>query len=266
MQRILPFRVFESRVTLTKKQEAWLNRCTRGSWSLNPAGEVDVEGDFECSNKRFKSFQGVKFGRVSGNFDCSDNGLTSLAGAPQKVEGYFFCSYNELTSLAGAPREVGEGFYCPGNHLTSLEGAPQEVGGDFVCHLNNLTSLKGAPREVKGNFHCENNTLTSLTEAPQTIEGEFISDMFKIPKGQWGLKGWLDAYDKGNAQARKLLLTLMGPDAINRKMKEAPEQTLIDLGPVWNDPDFDEIRAQIRVPDRYEDEMGLLGDLGELGF
>ena len=224
MQRIQTFRVFESRVTLTEEQETWLNKCTTGSWSLNPAGEVDVEGGFDCSNKRLKSFQGVKFGRVSGSF------------------------------------------YCSGNQLTSLAGSPQEVGGDFECWNSELTSLAGAPREVGENFHCENNELTSLAGAPQTVGGQFKSDEVKIPKGQWGLKGWLDAYAKGNAQARNLLITLMGPDAINQRMQESPEQTLIDLGPIWNDPAFDEIRPQVRVPDRYRDEMGLLGDLGELGF
>ena len=117
-----------------------------------------------------------------------------------------------------------------------------------------------------GGFYCSNNTLTSLAGAPLEVKGEFSSDKVKIPKGQWGLKGWLDAYVKGNAQARSLLLTLMGPDAINQRMQEEPEQTLIDLGPVWNDPAFDEIRSQVRVPERYRDEMGLLGDLGELGF
>jgi len=98
------------------------------------------------------------------------------------------------------------------------------------------------------------------------VKGEFSSDMVKIPKGQWGLKGWLDVYAKGNDQARSLLITLMSPDVINRMMQEAPEQTIIDLGLIWNDPEFDEIRAKVRVPDRYRDEMGLLVDLGELGF
>ena len=142
-----------------------------------------------------------------------------------------------------------------------------DVVGDFDCRSERLKTLSGVKfGEVSWDFDCSNNQLTSLEGAPQTIEGEFGSDMVEIPKGQWGFKGWLDAYVKGNAQARKLLLTLMGPDDINQRMQEAPEQTLIDLGPIWNDPDFAEIRAQVRVPERYRDEMGLLGDLGELGF
>ena len=61
-----------------------------------------------------------KFGRVDGDFDCSDcTSLTSLEGSPQEVGGDFWCS--RCTSL------------------TSLEGAPQKVGGDFYC--SNCPSL-----------------------------------------------------------------------------------------------------------------------------
>ena len=42
--------------------------------------------------------------------------------------GSFNCANNKLTSLEGAPREVGGSFYCYNNNLTSLEGLPfQEV-------------------------------------------------------------------------------------------------------------------------------------------
>ena len=85
-------------------------------------------------------------GVVGGDFYCSNNQLTSLEGAPEKVGGDFSCSYNQLTSLTGAPKEVGGGFYCYSNQLTSLKGAPKEVGGDFFCDNNPLprgTTYKG---------------------------------------------------------------------------------------------------------------------------
>jgi len=94
---------------------------------------------------------------VNGNFNCSNNQLTSLEGAPQKVVGYFDCSGNQLTSLKGAPYEVGGLFNCSGNQLTSLEGAPKEVGGLFNCSGNQLTSLDGRPKASKYVF--DNNPL-----------------------------------------------------------------------------------------------------------
>ena len=52
------------------------------------------------------------------------------------VTGYFDCSNNNLTSLEGAPKEVGGDFDCSDNKLISLEGAPKEVGGGFDCYDN----------------------------------------------------------------------------------------------------------------------------------
>jgi len=174
MKHLKTYGLFESETGLTQEQEAFLNRYTKGTWSYNPAtGLVDVNGDFDCNDQNLKDFKGIKFGKVSGHFDCSLNSLTSLAGAPQKVRRNFNCYRNSLTSLAGAPQEVGWSFYCHRNNLTSLAGGPQEVGGDFWCGGNELTSLKGAPKEVDGSFYCSSNKLTSLEGAPQVVGGNF---------------------------------------------------------------------------------------------
>ena len=110
---------------------------------------------------------------VEGDFNCADNQLTSLEGAPQKVGGSFDCDGNRLISLKGVPQKVGGDFYCHDNQLTSLEGAPQEVGGNFSCSSNQLSSLKGAPRRVEDGFYCYNNQLTSLEGAPQIVGRDF---------------------------------------------------------------------------------------------
>ena len=191
MQHLQPFALFEARAsgTLSKRQEAFLNRYTQGTWSVNPAtGLVDVKGLFDCSGRGLKSLYGIQFGQVTGDFWCVKNLLTSLAGAPQTVTGNFYCSSNHLTSLAGAPQTVGGGFTCAGNRLTSLEGAPQTVGGGFYCANNLLTSLVGTPQTVEGGFSCSNNLLTSLVGAPQQVEGNFdcyhnqLTDLEGAPK------------------------------------------------------------------------------------
>jgi hypothetical protein len=116
-------------------------------------GIVNVTGDVEIRPGLEMYQLPVKFGKVSGNFNCSHNQLTSLVGAPQSVGG-FYCSDNQLTSLVGAPQSVGGNFSCHNNQLTSLEGAPQSVGGYFNCNNNQLTSLDGAPQSVGGWFYC----------------------------------------------------------------------------------------------------------------
>ena len=155
----------------------FLNKCTKvdvsmrykGVWSIDKkTGLVDIDGDFICKNEGLKDLKGVRFGVVTGGFDCSGNQLTSLEGAPQEVGGSFDCSNNKITSLGGAPQEVvgdifGGRFDCSYNQLTSLEGAPQEVGGSFYCRYNKLTSLEGAPQKVGWNIFFSNNPISVET-------------------------------------------------------------------------------------------------------
>ena len=178
MKHLLSFRVYESQTSsgLTPEQEAFLNRYIRkgGTWSVNPTtGLVDIQGDFFPDNDGLKNFLGIKFGNVTGVFNCSNNQLQSLKGAPQEVNGNFYCENNQLQSLKGAPRKVGGYFNCSHNLLQSLAGAPQEVVGDFDCYSSQLKSLAGAPREVGGHFDCSYNHLQSLEGAPQKIGGHF---------------------------------------------------------------------------------------------
>ncbi len=135
--------MFESLLELTPEQIEWLDKCTKGTWQLNPStGEVDVDVDFNCSEQGLSDFKGVRFGQVGGGFGCG---------------------FNELTSLEGAPREVGGDFICSNNQLTSLEGAPQKIGGHFGCGYNQLTSLEGAPQKVGKSSDCRGNPVSSET-------------------------------------------------------------------------------------------------------
>jgi hypothetical protein len=119
------------------------------NYTLNPDGTVDVEGDVYLSGQRLSKLP-LKFGRVTGDFSCSDNKLTSLEGCPREIGGNFWCHNNKLTSLEGCPREISGDFLCKVNKLTSLEGSPTEIGGNFWCYFNQLTSLKGAPEYIEG--------------------------------------------------------------------------------------------------------------------
>ena len=171
-------RLFENTQELAREQKNWLNKCTDGTWEINPqTGLIDVYGDFECKEQRLPDFKGVRFGKVTLSFNCSDNSLTSLAGAPQSVGKFFNCYDNSLTSLVGAPQEVGASFDCSNNSLTSLEGLPNGfvLGGSFYCSENSLTSLAGLPDgfSADGNFNCSDNSLTSLKGSPQTVGGNF---------------------------------------------------------------------------------------------
>ena len=158
---------------LTQGQRDFLDRNTRGTWSVNNEGFVLVDGDFYCYEQGLKDFLGIWFSEVTGHFNCHGNQLTTLQGAPRKVGGYFYCSSNQLTTLQGAPIEIGEDFYCSSNQLETLEGSPRLVGGDFYCHDNQLTTLQGAPSEVGKDFCCSGNRLVSLNGSPEKVGRAF---------------------------------------------------------------------------------------------
>jgi len=289
MRHLKTYRLFESSVSgLTQEQEAFLNKHTKGSWRYNPTtGLVDVEGDFKFSSENLVDMYGIKFGKVSGNFNCSWNKLTSLKGAPQEVGGGFYChyskltslegapqkvgvdfdcSYNRLTSLEGAPQKVSSNFSCIGNKLTSLKGAPQEVGGMFHCSENKLTSLEGAPQEVGGGFDCSYNKLTSLKGAPQKVGGRFYCGSFELGPGKWNLEGWLGILKKGKPKAQSLILTFIPPEAINKEIQKDPAGMIMKLKGFWNSPDFESTRAKLVWPQGYEEQMDIVGGLNTIGF
>jgi len=135
---------------------------------IRPDGLVDVDGNVDITNLSLKELL-IKFGVVTGYFNCSHNQLTSLIGCPEKVGGGFDCSNNQLTSLIGCPEKVGGSFYCRDNQLTSLIGCPENVNGNFDCTNNQLTSLEDCPEKVGGSFWCTNNQLTSLRGCPEEV-------------------------------------------------------------------------------------------------
>jgi len=178
MNNLKSFKAFslnESTTTvLSKEQEAFLDKHTEGSWSINPnTGDVNIKGAFNMYNLGYKDFLEITFGEISGKFDCSRNKLTTLKGAPKKAGEDFYCYSNKLQTLEGSPEEVGGYFDCYDNKLQTLEGAPKKVGGSFDCYGNKLTTLKGAPEEVGKNFYCYGNELTTLKGAPEKVGKSF---------------------------------------------------------------------------------------------
>ena len=158
MRYLRDYRLFESSDGLTDEQRKFLDKNTRGTWSVNSEGLVDVQGSFYCYSQGLEDFLGIRFGKVSGNFSCRSN---------------------QLRTLEGSPVEVGEGFYCWANQLRTLEGAPRKVGRDFYCGRNPLISLEGAPEVIEDKFCFKktwfNYNLQSFLNEIDRIEPEEIS-------------------------------------------------------------------------------------------
>ena len=90
------------------------------NWSLE-GGLVNVQGNVDLYNKGLTHIP-LKFGVVTGSFECSVNKLTSLEGCPLRVGGNFSCYNNKLTSLEGCPKYVGDDFYCGLNNIREFTG------------------------------------------------------------------------------------------------------------------------------------------------
>jgi hypothetical protein len=105
-------------------------------WTLNSNGLVDIGilRKVDLSKSGLTELP-LKFGEVDHYFDCDDNELISLEGAPQKVFSDFYCSGNKLTSLKGAPKFVRGDFHCDSNYIRSFEGLV-DIGGNFFCFDN----------------------------------------------------------------------------------------------------------------------------------
>ena len=150
------------------------------NWSLNN-GLVDVRGDVDLPRKGLTELP-LKFGEVTGCFNCSNNKITSLEGAPKSVGGYFDCNFNVLKTLEGAPHTVGANFRCEYNQLNSLEGAPNKVTGVFYCRGNNIRSFEGLVN-ISGDFYCGENPVYPIwyvinqTNKWDSEKMEFFNDL-----------------------------------------------------------------------------------------
>ena len=142
------------------------------SFNLDGFGRLDVHGDVRVCKSGLKKLP-LKFGKVTGNFYCHLNNLTTLDGAPFSVGGDFNCSDNKLQNLKFSPRDVAGDYFCQNNELKSLEGAPTIIHGSFNCFLNQLKTLRNAPKEVYGSFYCFPNELHTLEGAPSFVGKSF---------------------------------------------------------------------------------------------
>ena len=102
------------------------------NYKINSDGSIDVNGDVEI-NYEFTELP-LAFNKVTGDFDCSFNKLTTLKGGPRWVGGFFYCDNNQLTSLEFSPDYVGNWFSCESNQLTN-NYCDTEIGGDFYTSL-----------------------------------------------------------------------------------------------------------------------------------
>jgi hypothetical protein len=132
-----------------------------------------VTGNFNCSENRLKSLKGSPY-YVGGDFECNKNTyLKSLEFGPKEVLGSFDAQQSGLTSLKGSPDKVGLDFSVYDNKITSLEHCTPYIGRDFDCSMNLLNTLEFGPGYVGRCYDCSINQLTNLIGSPDKVEWKF---------------------------------------------------------------------------------------------
>lgn len=113
----------------------FLNDNNIKDYAINEDLIVDVNGDVNLRcNELLTDLRRIpmKFGSVSGEFDCSNNNLTTLENCPHTVK-KFDCSENSLTDLKHCPLNITLDFYANNNKLSTLI--------DFPKSIKNLSTL-----------------------------------------------------------------------------------------------------------------------------
>jgi hypothetical protein len=149
---------------------------------LNEAGEYDFDVTVNLAElKRVKSDLikngklTIKFGKITGNFICSDLGLTSFYNFPHTITGRLTADKNNFGNLGGLSTVNAQNYILHECNLTSLEGSPKRVNGGFLVSYNpNLGDLKGSPEKVGGAFRADGCGLSSLEGAPKEVN-DFVT-------------------------------------------------------------------------------------------
>lgn len=115
-------------------------------FTINENGSVDVNGNVRMMNMTLDKIP-IKFGRVSGEFDCSHNRITSLEGCPDWVGGRFNCTFNRITSFCGAPDIVVGEFFCVDNPVFEIYKLNRKK--DFVEMLNEYKVIRNEKQVIE---------------------------------------------------------------------------------------------------------------------
>lgn len=184
-----------------------------GDIEIDENGLISVRRDCKMYKEVALTKLPVRFKHARKDFECSDNQLVTLDGAPDQVGGRFDCSNNKLVSLKNGPTWVGGNFNCWKNELESLEGLPElNASKMLICNQNKLKNLKGAPSSI-GTFRCEENPLESIEGMPN-----IVAMWVKIKhNGLTSIKGIKPSSARGYDFAGNIFTSLEGFENLNAR-------------------------------------------------
>ena len=125
-------------------------KCKLLGYDINDDLSISIYSDVDISNRGFENIP-IFFHIVKGDFNCSNNNLKSMDGAPL----------------------ITDSFNCSNNIINSLYGSPETINGNFDISNNKINSISGGPVSIKGYFNFSNNNVMYIGEFPK-VNGEII--------------------------------------------------------------------------------------------
>jgi hypothetical protein len=127
--------------------QSWLDSHKVSNYDIickNQKFLVNVNGDVDLKKHNLHSFL-FQFGKVKGDFDCSQNQLTHLKGGPIEVKGEYNASNNLLNCYEGMPKKVGS-LILNHNQLSTLSEFECFIREDFYLFSNPIQTIHGFPQ------------------------------------------------------------------------------------------------------------------------
>ena len=112
--------IYESEIVGNSKTQQYIQSIFDSLVPSTQEGYFRYNGSIYLKNQNMKKLPDFSNVFVDGNFDCSENDLISLEGAPCFVSDGFDCSFCEIKSLAHAPKYIGKYFDFSHNRVVSL--------------------------------------------------------------------------------------------------------------------------------------------------
>ena len=130
----------------------------------------------------------IKFGKVDISFLVTNCGLTTLENCPDIINGSFDCSDNPLTSLIGAPQIVTDHCDMANCGIKSCHGIPKNAKS-YNLKNNEIESLEGLHSNQCEYIDLQGNRLDNLQHCPNTAylfiqhQKQPIKSLEGIPSG-----------------------------------------------------------------------------------
>jgi hypothetical protein len=152
------FNLFKESIDEKSKIIELCNIYNIKNYTINDDFSIDVD---IANLERYNLYNiPLKFNRVSRNFSCN---------------------LNNITSLEFGPKYVGDNYHCFNNNLTSLEYLPKHIGGFINCRNNIIWSFKGIPDNFRGYLFCERNPIEHIWKLFKSSKDiEFLNDCYAL--------------------------------------------------------------------------------------